>query len=126
MENSALTRQLLDDYYKGFARKQGWEDTIADDFEFTGGDMASTAPLIGKAAYITVINRFSRAFTDMRVKTMIVEGDRAYVTGNYDFAFPNGTRINGDVAEIWQVKGGKLAALRIFFDTLTFDRNTPR
>ncbi|MGN6510894.1 MAG: nuclear transport factor 2 family protein [Chitinophaga sp.] len=126
MENSAITRQLLDMYYKGFARKQGWEHTIADDFEFTGGDMANAAPLTGKAAYIAVIDRFSRTFTDMRVKTMIVEGDRAYVTGNYDFAFPNGERINGDVAEVWQVKNGKLAALTIFFDTLTFSRNAPR
>lgn len=125
MENSALTRQLLDVYYEGFARKQGWEDVIADDFLFTGGNMGA-APASGKAAYIEVIKRFSRAFTAMRVKEMIVEGGRACVTGNYDFVFPNGVSVNGDVAEIWTVENGKLASLTIFFDTLIFDRNIPR
>ncbi|MBO9151752.1 nuclear transport factor 2 family protein [Chitinophaga sp. GCM10012297] len=126
MENSALTRQLLDVYYEGFACKQGWEDVIADDFLFTGGNMTAPAPAAGKAAYIEVIRRFSRTFTGMRVKEMIVEGGRAYVTGNYDFVFPNGAKINGDVAEVWKVENGKLASLTIFFDTLTFDRNIPR
>lgn len=126
MENTALTRQLLDVYYKGFAQKEGWEEVIADDFLFFGGDMTKPAPAVGKAAYIEVIKRFSRAYTAMRVKEMIVEGDRAYVTGNYDFIFPNGASINGNVAEVWQAKDGKLASLAIFFDTLTFDRNIPR
>ncbi len=117
---------MLDTYYKGFAQKQGWESVIADDFIFTGGDMTKSSPVTGKAAYIDVIARFSRAFDTMRVKEMIVEGDMASVIGNYDFVFPNGTRINGDVAEIWKVESGKLKSLAIFFDTLSFDKNTPK
>ncbi|HTF27980.1 MAG TPA: nuclear transport factor 2 family protein [Flavitalea sp.] len=126
MENSTSTKQLLDTYYKGFAQKQGWESVIADDFRFTGGDMTKSAPTIGKAAYLEVITRFSRAFQTMRVKEMIVEGDSACVIANYDFVFPNQVRINGDVAEIWKAKDGKLDSLAIFFDTLSFDKNTPK
>jgi len=126
MAATATTKQLLETYYAGFAQKQGWESVIADDFSFTGGDMTKNAPIVGKAGYIEVINRFSRAFQTMRVKDMIVEGDKAYVTGNYDFRFPNGTNVNGDVAEVWTAKNGKLQSLTIFFDTLTFDRNTPK
>jgi len=62
----------------------------------------------------------------MRVKEMIVDGYRACVIGNYDYQFPNGNKVNGNVAEIWTVKDGKLASLTIFFDTLTFDRNIPK
>jgi ketosteroid isomerase-like protein len=124
MANS--TKQLLDTYYQGFAQKQGWEPVIADDFKFTGGDMTKTAPTVGKAAYIEVIKRFSRAFKAMRVKEMIIEGENACVIGNYDFIFPNGVSINGDVTEIWKVKNGKLDSLTIFFDTLTFDKNIPK
>jgi ketosteroid isomerase-like protein len=119
------TRQLLETYYKGFAQKEGWESVIADDFSYTGG-LLKTTPLAGKAAYIEVIKRFSRVFQSMRVKQMIVEGENACVIGNYDFKFPNGEAINGDVSEIWTAKNGKLNSLTIFFDTLTFDKNTPK
>ena len=118
------TKELLETYYKGFAQKQGWETVISDDFKFVGGDMTKTEPIAGKQAYIDVIKRFSQLFQNMRVKEMITEGDRACVIGNYDYVFPNGKSINGNVAEIWKVKDGKLAALTIFFDTLTFQANS--
>lgn len=123
MTNEQLTKQLLDRYYKGFAAKSGWEDTIADDFQYRGGDMNNTQPIVGKQAYIDIIKRFSQRFEAMRVKQMVVEGDKASVIGNYDFQFPNGKKINGDVSENWTVKNGKLQSLTIFFDTHTFVEN---
>jgi ketosteroid isomerase-like protein len=120
------TKELLDVYYKGFAEKANWESVIAEDFQYTGGDMTKTEPLVGKQAYIEVIKRFSQAFTSMRVKEMIVQGDNACVIGNYDFRFPNGTEMNGNVAEIWTAKNGKLQSLTIYFDTFTFANNSKR
>jgi ketosteroid isomerase-like protein len=125
MEN-LTTKELLEKYYRGFAKKQDWESVISDDFQFYGGDMTNQAPIVGKQAYVNVINRFSQVFQSMRVKKMIVENDNACVIGNYDYQFPNGKKINGDVAEIWTAKNGKLNSLTIFFDTLTFDKNTPK
>jgi ketosteroid isomerase-like protein len=119
------TKELLETYYKSFAQKQqGWEAVLSDDFKFVGGDMTKTAPVVGKAAYIEVIKRFSQVFKTMRVKEMVAADDKACVIGNYDFVFPNGKSINGDVAEIWKIKDDKLDALTIFFDTLTFQANT--
>ena len=119
------TKELLETYYKSFAQKQkGWEAVLSDDFKFTGGDMTKTTPIVGKAAYIEVIKRFSQVFKTMRVKEMVAADDKACVIGNYDFVFPNGKSINGDVAEIWKIKDDKLDALTIFFDTLTFQANT--
>jgi ketosteroid isomerase-like protein len=115
------TKELLDIYYKGFAKKNGWENVIADDFKFVGGDMTKTTPILGKSAYVEIINRFSQLYKNMRVKKMIIDGDSACVIGNYDYEFPGGKNINGDVAEIWKVKENKLDSLTIFFDTLTFD-----
>lgn len=125
MEQTATTKQLLEQYYSGFARKEGWETVLAEDFMFTGGDMTRPEPLVGKAAYRQVIDRFSRVFDAMRVKEMIVDGGKACVIGTYDYTFPNGARMTGDVAEIWEARDGKLQALTIFFDTLTFQKNTP-
>ncbi|MEP7278513.1 MAG: nuclear transport factor 2 family protein [Bacteroidota bacterium] len=124
MDNQTTTRQLLEIYYKGLSEKANWESVIADDFEYVGGDMIKTQPLIGKQAYIEIIKRFSQAFTTMRVKIMIVQDDNACVIGNYDLTFPNGQKINGNVAEIWTAKNGKLQSLAIYFDTLTFATNS--
>ena len=119
-------KQLLETYYEGFAEKSNWDSVIADDFQYTGGDMTKTDPLIGKQAYIQVIKRFSQVFTAMRVKDMIIQGDNACVIGNYDLRFPNGQEFNGNVAELWTAKNSKLQSLTIYFDTLTFANNTKR
>ena len=124
MKSSLTTRELLETYYKGFAQKKDWDSVLSEDFKFIGGDMTKTTPLVGKSKYVEVIKRFSQLFTTMRVKEMIVDGDNACVIGNYDYVFPNGKSINGNVAEIWKVKNGKLDSLTIFFDTLTFSVNT--
>ena len=124
MENS--TKLLLETYYKGFKAKANWESVIADDFQYTGCDITKTEPLIGKQTYVEVIKRFSQVFTTMRVKEMIIQGNNACVIGNYDFRFPNGQEINGNVAEFWTSKNGKLQSLTIYFDTLTFANNSKR
>jgi len=115
------TRELLETYYQGLAKKRGWETVIADDFTFLGGDMTKTTPIVGKQAYVEVIKRFSKWFTDMRTKDVFVSDDGAFVLANYDFTFPNGKSINANVAELWKVKNGKLDVLTIFFDTANFD-----
>ena len=120
------TKELLETYYKGFDQKNGWDSVLSDNFSFVGGDMTKTTPIEGKQAYIEVIKRFSQLFKTMRVKEMIIQDDNACVIGNYDYVFPNGKSINGDVAEIWKVKDGKLASLTIFFDTLTFNELTKK
>ncbi|MBA3648313.1 MAG: nuclear transport factor 2 family protein [Chitinophagales bacterium] len=118
--NFITPKDLLDTYYKGFAQKQGWEAVISDDFKFVGGDMSKTEPIVGKQAYIDIIKRFSQLFQNMRPKQMIIDGDNACGIENYDYIFPNGKAINGDVATIWKVKNNKLDALTIFFDTIIF------
>jgi ketosteroid isomerase-like protein len=117
------TKELLETYYKGFAEKANWDSLIADDFEYLGGDMIKTEPIIGKQGYVEVIDRFSKVFKSMQVKEMIIQGESACVIGNYNFKFPNGKEITGNVAEIWTVKNDKLQSLTIYFDTLTFANN---
>lgn len=102
------------------------ESVIADDFQYIGGDITKQEPLTGKQGYIEVIKRFSQVFTAMRVKEMIIQGESACVIGNYDFKFPSGQEINGNIAELWTAKNGKLQSLTIYFDTLTFANNTKR
>ncbi len=119
-------KALLKVYYKGLAKKEGWETVISDDFEFRIDSMENEDIDKGKEAYINTIAWFSGLYQDVRVKKMIIDGDNASVIANYDYIFPNGKHISGDVAEFWTAKDGKLTSLHIFFDTLTFDKNTPK
>ena len=119
------SEELLDSYYQGLARKSDWDSVLDENFEFVGGhNMTNPAPAIGKAAYQQVIARFSRVFTAMRVKDRLVANDRAYVLVNYDYAFPNGRKANGDVMEVWKIKNDKLASLMIYFNTAAFEALT--
>lgn len=124
MERIVTAEELLNTYYEGLSKKKDWDSVLSDDFKFIGGHMTNTEPVVGKMAYVGIINRFSHVFKSMRVKEMILEGEKACVIGNYDYVFPNGVVMNGDVAEIWKIKDGKLDSLTIFFDTLTFDVNS--
>jgi len=127
MGNSTTTKELLDTYYEGFAKKENWESVISDDFEFVADSMEKDDVNKGREAYVNIIARFSKLFQDMRVKRMIIDGNNASVIANYDYIFPNGKHISGDVAEFWTAKNGKkLTSLHIYFDTLTFDKNTTR
>ncbi len=118
------TKELLDFYYDGFARKEGWKEVIAEDFRFIGGDMKNRKPVTGKAGYLGVIERFSKLFTSMRVIDVFVDGDHAFVLAGYEYKFPGGKKIGGEVAEYWKIRDGKLAELTIYFDTLTFQQFT--
>ncbi len=95
-------------------------------FQFIGGDMTKTETLVGRQAYVEVIKRFSQVFKTMRVTEMIIQGENACVIGNYDYRFPNGQEMNGNVAERWKSKNGKLQSLTIYFDTLTFANNSKK
>ncbi|MCB0541035.1 MAG: nuclear transport factor 2 family protein [Bacteroidetes bacterium] len=116
----------METYYKGFGKKEGWESVISDDFEFRADNMEKEDINKGKETYVNIIARFSRLYQDVRIKRMIIDDNNASVIANYDYIFPNGKQISGDVAEFWTAKDGKLTSLHIYFDTLTFDKNTPK
>jgi ketosteroid isomerase-like protein len=109
---------LLDTYYEGLAKRTGWEQTMADDFDFTGGSPNSGSR--GKAAYREVIRRFSRAFETVSVKDKVVHGDRACVIASYGIVSPTGQRTVIDVAEVWTAGNGQLTSLAIYFDTASW------
>lgn len=105
-------KELLEIYYNGFAKKSGWETVLADDFVFVMND---GEPLIGKKAYIQMCEKFSKTYQTMRVSQTIIEGNNAFVLGNYDWILPNGQIQSGNVAEIWNAENGLLKSLKIYF-----------
>ena len=114
--------ELLDFYYSGLQRKSGWEEVIDDNFKFTGGKNMTDAAVLGKDAYVQIMNRFYPLFAAMRVKDRMTQEDRAYVRTNYDYAFPNGNKASADVIEVWTASDGKLTSRTTFNDTYSIDR----
>lgn len=114
------TRELLETYYRGLANKKGWDSVLAEDFQFVGGDMTRTEPIIGLDSYRQILSRFSSLFTGFQIQTMLPENGQAFVLVTYDYVFPNGKKFSGKVAEYWTIQKDRLQSLTIFFDTLNF------
>jgi|EndMetStandDraft_3_1072993.scaffolds.fasta_scaffold1005445_1 ketosteroid isomerase-like protein len=108
-------QSLLDTYYKGIHARSGWQDAITDDFSFTGANAGSASE--GKAAYGEVMRRFGRAYDTVALKDVTVDGSKVCAVVTYGAVSPSGKKASFDIAEMWTVRDGKLASLRIFFDT---------
>ena len=120
MEDQVTTRQLLETYYKGFAVKQGWEQTIADDFIFSLG--GRRGPVIkGKEMYIGLIKGFYRSYEAVKVKAMMIEPDKACAVATYTINSIKETQTDFDIAEVWTIKNNKLSSLTIFYDTVNYN-----
>ena len=116
------TLELLTTYYAGLAKKAGWESTISDGFTFTGAAGLPKPPSSrGKDQYLAVIERFSRVYEDVRLKESVVGDGNAFVVASYDLVSPSGKKMTLDIGEHWQLRGGKLDSLAIYYDTATFN-----
>jgi len=85
------TQALIDTYYTGLARREGWEQTIADDFVFTGA--APNRVSRGKASYVEAVRRYAHEHDlDYRILLGSPEVIRAYRVN----VFPTNYFLNGD------------------------------
>jgi ketosteroid isomerase-like protein len=110
------TRTAVENYYKGIAKKDGWQSLIADDIVFTGPGSNSK----GKRAYVDATDRFLLVVNGSHVKELIVEGNKAFALVHYDLLSPKGNEASSDVAELLTVKDEKINESTILFDTAAF------
>jgi ketosteroid isomerase-like protein len=110
------TRETVQKYYDGVARKDGWQSVISDDMEFVSPGSVTQ----GKDAYVSATARFLSMVQGSEVKQLIIEGDRACALVDYEVVTPTGNTGNCSVAEILSAKDGKIDSSTIFFDTAAF------
>jgi ketosteroid isomerase-like protein len=115
---SETTRQALQEYYDGIRRKEKWDKMLSEDFLLTG---TVAKEIRGKHVYANLA--FWKLVRNLRVKELVVEGERAFALVNYDLVSPKGTPFSADVAEFWITKQEKLASLAIYFDTAAFNNS---
>jgi ketosteroid isomerase-like protein len=117
MTDSDMTKELLDKYYEGLRKKGDFGSILSDAFSLTGTVVKET---IGREAYVN--NNFFKGMLSLKIKSTIIEGDSACVIVNYDLMSPKGNKFSADVAEVWNVKNGKLDSAAIYFDTAYFQK----
>jgi len=81
------TRDTIEAYFNSLRQKRDWESFLSDDMMFT----SFTSPIkrvSGKTAYRASTERFYSMITALRVKEVMVDGDRACALTHYDLQPP--------------------------------------
>ena len=113
------TRDLVQSYYDSLSQKNdSWQNLYSNDAVFS--DASQTLIAKGKAAVIQSFVPFLKGVEGVKVKQMIVEGEKACAIVGYDYVNPKGQKMRQDVAEVWESKDGKLVKLTIYFDLLAY------
>jgi ketosteroid isomerase-like protein len=113
------TGALIQRYYDSLANHDNaWQNLYADDAHFS--DASGTLDAQGRAAVIQSFTPFLKGVADVRVKQLIVDGGDACAVVDYTYVNQKGATMRQDVAEVWQVRGEKLAKLTIYFDLTAY------
>ncbi len=111
------TKELLDNFYKILLSKGDLDPFLSKTFLLVGALAKETH---GKDAFTNTL--FFSLVKKLAVKSLIIDGEKACVLVTYELLSPKGDKLLCDVAEIWESKGGKLASLEIYFDTLAYQK----
>jgi ketosteroid isomerase-like protein len=115
------TKDVLQGYFDCLEAKLGWEDFLAEDMEFT----SFTSPIkrvTGKRAYLEATKRFYSMIKALEVRGLLVEGEKACALTRYQLQPPVGPVFESHVAEVFEVRNGKIKVLHIYFDTAPFPK----
>ena len=113
------TKDLVQKYYESQNKKDDqWKDLWAENAVFS--DSSQTLLAKGKEAVIQSFTPFLKGVEALKISQIIVEDERACSIISYTYVNPKGEKMNQDVAEVSEVKDGKLARLTIYFDLTAY------
>ena len=114
-----LAKDVIGKYYYSLNQKDnGWQGLYSDDAVFS--DASQTLNAIGKPAVIQSFVPFLKGVAGVNVKQMIVDGEDVCAIVGYEYINSKGNKMNQDVAEVWKVRGEKLATLIIYIDLTAY------
>ena len=115
------TRDTIQSYFESLRAQSGWEAFLSDEMVFT----SFTSPIkhvTGKGAYLEATKRFFPMIKALEIKGILVDGERACALTRYDLQAPGGAAFESHVAEIFEVRNGKIKSLNIYFDSAPFPK----
>ena len=112
------TRTLAESYFTA-VNKGGWEDFVAENFNY--GMCDSQEIRQGRGVYLQGAGQFYALSQHLEVKKLFVEGREAAALNRYSLQLPSGKELELDVAEFLKFdESDKLIASTIYFDTHRF------
>ncbi|MEW5881327.1 MAG: nuclear transport factor 2 family protein [Pseudomonadota bacterium] len=115
------TRDTIQAYFNSLKQKKDWETFLSDDMIFT----SYTSPIkrvTGKAAYLEATKRFYSMITALKVKDLVVDANKACALTRYELQPPRGSAFESHVAEVFEVREGKIVSFDIYFDSAPFPK----
>jgi len=115
------TKDTIQDYFSCLKQKHGWDVFLSDDMVFT----SFTSPVkrvSGRTAYLESTRRFYSMITALEVRGLMVDGSQACALTRYQLQAPGGQVFSSDVAEVFEVRDGKIMAFDIYFDSSPFPK----
>lgn len=113
------TKNLIEHYYDSLDQKDNkWQDLWSEEAHFSDASLSLNAK--GKAAVIQSFTPFLMGVEHVKIKQLITDGYTACTIAHYDFKNQKGEKMSQDVAEVWEVKNGKLSKLTIYFDLTAY------
>ena len=115
------TMDVIKSYYSSQSNKDDqWKDLWSDDAVFS--DASQTLLANGKEAVIQSFTPFLKGVAALKISQMIVEGEKACFIISYTYVNQKKEHMDQDVAEVWEVRDGKLAKATIYFDLTAYRR----
>ena len=112
------TRTLAESYFTA-VNKGGWEDYVAENFNY--GMCDSQEIRQGRGVYLQGAGQFYALSQHLEVKKLLVEGREVAALNRYRLQSPHGKELELDVAEFLKFdESDKLIASNIYFDTHRF------
>jgi len=114
-------RDTVQHYFNSLERRQGWEAFLSDDVIFT----TFTSPVKqvkGRPAFLESTKRFYSMIAAVKVRDLLVDGDKVCALTSYSLRPPSGPEIKSDVAEVLQVHDGRITTFDIYFDSAPFPK----
>ncbi len=75
-----------------------------------------------RAAYLEATKRFYSMITALEVRDLLVDGQKACALTRYELQPPGGAAFHSDVAEVFEVRDGKITSFEIYFDSSPFPK----
>jgi len=107
-------QNIVEKYFQSI-HAGNWQDYVADDIVFIRNNLENK--LVGKEAYLKGAGTFFATTTNVEIKQLFIQDDKASVLAHYAIHSADGRESTCDVAEFLQFTDGKLSYSAIFFDT---------
>jgi ketosteroid isomerase-like protein len=113
------TQDVVKSYYESQNSKDDkWKYLWADDAVFS--DASQTLFAKGREAVIQSFTPFLKGVDALKISQMIAEDGKVCSIIHYTYVNPKGEKMDQDVAEVSEVRDGKLAKLTIYFDLTAY------